>query len=89
MRRIGERASKIPYHLILTMATLSICPARSFRVLMVLFAHAFRGNSITKPEEEEMTILVYAQEIAPPYEAINEKKALDANPVGLSYPPSS
>ena len=52
-----------------------------FFVLMVLFADAFCGNYITKPKEEETTILVYAQEITPPYEAINEKKTLDANPV--------
>ena len=52
-----------------------------FFVLTVLFARAFRGNNVTEPEEEETTILVYAQEIAPPYEAIDEKKALDANPV--------
>ena len=54
---------------------------RMFFVLTVLFARAFRGNNVTEPEEEETTILVYAQEIAPPYEAIDEKKALDANPV--------
>ena len=53
---------------------------RMFFVLTVLFARAFRGNTVTEPEEET-TILVYAQEIAPPYEAIDEKKALDANPV--------
>ena len=51
-----------------------------FFVLTVLFARAFRGNAVTEPEEET-TILVYAQEIAPPYEAVDKKKALDANPV--------
>jgi len=47
---------------------------RMFFVLTVLFARAFRGNAISEPEEET-TILVYAQEVAPPYEVIDEKKA--------------
>jgi hypothetical protein len=53
---------------------------RMFFVLTVLFVRAFRGNAISEPEEET-TILVYAQEVAPPYEVIDEKKALDADPV--------
>jgi hypothetical protein len=53
---------------------------RMFVVLAVLFVRAFRGNTVPEPEEET-TILVYAQEVAPPYEVVDEKKALDANPV--------
>ena len=41
---------------------------------ITLFVHALHGN-LAKPEE--MTILMYAEEIAPPYQAINEKKAPD------------
>jgi hypothetical protein len=53
---------------------------RMFVVLTVLFVRAFRGNTVPE-SEEETTILVYAQEVAPPYEVVDEKKALDANPV--------
>jgi len=48
---------------------------RMIFVLTVLFVRALRGNVA---EPEETTILVYAEEIAPPYEAIDEKKASDA-----------
>jgi hypothetical protein len=50
---------------------------RMFFVLTVLFVRAFRGNTV--PEPEETTIFVYAQEVAPPYEAVDEKKAPDAD----------
>jgi len=53
---------------------------RMFFVLTVLFVRALRGNSLLEPEEET-TILVYAQEVAPPYEVIDEKGAPDAEPV--------
>jgi hypothetical protein len=53
---------------------------RMFFVLTVLFARAFRGNAISEPEEET-TILVYAQEVAPPYEVSDEKKVLDDDTV--------
>ena len=49
---------------------------RMIFVLTVLFVRALRGNLGAEPEET--TILVYAEEIAPPYEAIDEKKAPDA-----------
>jgi len=53
---------------------------RMFFVLSVLFVRALRGNAVLEPEEET-TILVYAQEVAPPYEVIDEKKAPDAEPI--------
>ena len=48
---------------------------RMIFVLTVLFVRALRGNVA---EPEETTILVYAEEIAPPYEVVDEKKAPDA-----------
>jgi hypothetical protein len=34
-----------------------------------------RGGSPVPKPEDETTLLVYAEEVAPPYEVINEKKA--------------
>jgi len=53
---------------------------RMFFVLTLLLVRALRGNPVPDAEEET-TILVYAGEIAPPYEAIDEKKDPDAVPV--------
>jgi hypothetical protein len=50
-----------------------------FFVLTVLLVRALRGSPV--PEPEDVSIFVYAEEIAPPYEVIDEKKALDAVPV--------
>ncbi len=52
---------------------------RMFWVLTVLLVRAVRNNPV--PEPEETTIIVYAEEVAPPYEVIDEKKALDAVPL--------
>jgi len=53
---------------------------RMFFVLTVLLVRALRGSPVPEPEDET-TIFVYAEEIAPPYvtsyEVIDEKKALD------------
>jgi hypothetical protein len=52
---------------------------RMFFVLTVLLVRALRGSPV--PEPEDVSIFVYAEEIAPPYEVVDEKKALDAVPV--------
>ena len=54
---------------------------RMFFVLTVLLFRALRGGSPVPELEDETTVFVYAGEIAPPYEIIDEKKALDAVPV--------
>jgi hypothetical protein len=51
---------------------------RMFFVLTVLLVRAIRGNPVP---EDETTIFVYAEEIAPPYEVIDEKRA--SNPVPI------
>jgi len=53
---------------------------RMFFVLTLLLVRALRGSPIPEPEDET-TIFVLTEEIAPPYEVIDEKKALDAVPV--------
>ncbi len=53
---------------------------RMFWVLTVLLVRALRSGPVREPEEET-TIFVYAEEVAPPYGAIDEKKASDVVPV--------
>jgi len=52
---------------------------RMFFVLMLLFVRAIRGSPAPEPEDET-TIFLYAEEVAPPYEVMDEKKVLDAVP---------
>lgn len=51
-----------------------------FFVLTVLLVRTFRGSPVLE-DEDETTIFVYAEQAAPQYEVIDEKKALDAVPV--------
>ena len=53
---------------------------RMFFVLTLLLVRALRGNPVPDTEEET-TIFVYAGDIAPPYEVIDEKKDPDVVPV--------
>lgn len=53
---------------------------RMFFVLTLLLVRTLRGNP-APDTEEETTIFVYAGDIAPPYEAIDEKKDPDVVPV--------
>ncbi|KAH9028885.1 hypothetical protein EDB85DRAFT_1969003 [Lactarius pseudohatsudake] len=53
---------------------------RMFWVLSVLLVRALRSSPV--PDTEETTIFVYAaEEVAPPYEVTDEKKASDVVPV--------
>jgi hypothetical protein len=72
-----DRGRDVPSHLFLDVGLVFfVC---MFFVLTVLLVHAFRGSPV--PEPEDVSIFMYAEEIAPPCEVINEKKALDAVPV--------
>jgi hypothetical protein len=44
-------------------------------VLTVLLVHALRSGSPVPEPEDETTLLVYTEEVTPPYEVIDEKKA--------------
>ncbi|KAI9437624.1 hypothetical protein H4582DRAFT_1956463 [Lactarius indigo] len=52
---------------------------RMFWVLTVLLVRALRSSPV--PDPEETTIFMFAEEVAPPYEPVDEKKGSDVVPV--------